>query len=264
MRQLSLLTSIICMLFWSCEKPEVVSDSVYEKISPGDPNYSFIKIINTSPSSPVLNFYFNGSKFTSGLSSSGKETSGLSYAGSYPGLGYSVTTPTAKNVTAKVATGASVDGGVEVLNSTITVSGGKYYSVFTDGAYDVINKKIGGIKVFEDAIPSLDTTKIMVRYINMYNSPASIDLFKDAANGSNIASNIKYGEASGWVSIPNPGLGTSPTYFLYFVDHSTGQTLLSARIVGSLTKGMAYTIYTSGIAGNTTFPITLGSVANFY
>src|SRR6476646_10669086 len=129
-------------LFTSCEKGQLVENTKYEKLEIGNSKYAYLKILNASPGSPVVNFYINGTKFSSAYTSSGKESGGFAYNGLFPDLGYATTLPGAQTLTAKVLSTATPDPGLEVFNTQITPEGGKFYSIITNGLYDASSKKI--------------------------------------------------------------------------------------------------------------------------
>lgn len=247
----------------ACEKPEIVSDSAYESIKPGDPAYSFVKIINASPRSPLVNFYFDSQKFTAGLSSSGAETSGLAYGGAYPSSGYAVASPKTYTLSGRIAGAATVDPGLEVLNQSFTAGGGKYYTIFTDGAYDLSTKKISAIKILEDKIPALDTSKVLIRFVNMLTGGPGIDLVKDRLDGAKLAVNVQYSQSTDWIELPDPGPGTAPSFNFFFYNAATGQPINNVAIAVTLSKGRAYTLFVRGVAGDTAFPLTLAGFVSF-
>lgn len=251
------------MLFSACEKGTLVENTVYEKLAPADPKYAYVKILNLTPSSPVITYYMDGTKFSSASSTTGKESSGYAYNGLYPDLGYATTTPGAHVLTGKIIPTAAVDSGLEVLNASINVAGGKYYTIFTTGTYST-DKKIASTVVLEDSRPALDTSKIFVRLANLYNGSPNLDMVRDAANGTKIVTNVAYGTSSGWVEIPNIGQGQTPATKLFFNNTGTTTTLLTAGVTATLTKGRAYTIYLRGIVGSTTFPLAGTFYTTFY
>lgn len=252
------------LLFSACKKGTLVENTVYEKLAPADTKYAYVKILNLTPSSPVLTYFMDGTKFSAGLSSSGKETAGYAYNGLYPDLGYASVTPGAHALAGKIVAGASVDGGLEVLTSSVTLEGGKYYTVFTTGTYSTVDKKIASSVVFQDVSPTLDTSKIYVRLAHFYNGTGNLDMVKDAATGTKIVSSVAYGTVSDWMEIPNPGQGTAPSNKLYINKAGTTTPLIAAGTTVGLTKGRAYTIYLRGITGSSSFPLSATYYTTFY
>lgn len=250
-------------LFSACDKGEIVENTPYEKVAPGDPKYAYVKFLNVTPGSPVSNYYINGVKVSAALSSSGVENAGYTYNGIFPGLGYAATMPGAQKLTAKIIPTATVDPSLEVLNTTITPAAGKYYTYFTSGQYSATDKTLGTILAIEDVKPALDTSKVFVRFINLGVAAPNIDVVKgDLPTAEKIITNIATGTASAWVSIPAPGNGTAPTNKYWFVTSGTVTPFISAVYSASLTKGRAYTLYLRGVTGSTS--TTINPQVTFY
>jgi hypothetical protein len=266
MKKILYLIAVSTILFTACKKQALVENTVYEKVNPGDPKYSYIKILNLTPGSPVLTYYMDGTKFSGGLSSLGVENAGYTYNQIYPDLGYSITAPGTHTLTAKVIPTATADAGLEVFNTSISPAAGKYYTIFTTGLYTATNKKIASSVMLEDIKPALDTSKIFVRIANLYNGGPNIDLVKGdvVTTGVKVISNVAYGTASEWVAVPAPGNGTAPTFKVFFNDAATGIPLIAAGVTISLSKGRAYTLYLRGIAGNATYPFSGTFYTTFY
>ncbi|RZK98314.1 MAG: DUF4397 domain-containing protein [Pedobacter sp.] len=134
----------------ACEKGELVESTKYETLTPGDPKYSYIKILNLTPGSPALTYFIDGKKFSAALSSTGVENAGWAYNGLFPDLGYAVTAPGTRTLTAKTIPSLTVDPNLEVLNTQVTVNAGKYYTLYTTGMYTTTNKKIGSTLLVEE------------------------------------------------------------------------------------------------------------------
>jgi hypothetical protein len=263
MKKILYLTVACIVLLAACKKGDLVENTAYEKINPGDPKYAYLKILNLTPGSPALNFYMDGAKFSSGYSTSGIENVGYAYNGLFPDLGYAVTTPGAHTLTGKLIPSLAIDPNLEVLNTQIAPEAGKYYTVFTTGQY-TSTKKIPSTIMLEDIRPALDTSKIFVRLVNMYNGGPNVDMVRDLATGSKIISNIAYGAASGWVELPNPGQGTAPSNKVTFVNSNTGVALIATPITVAFTKGRAYTLYLRGVSGSTSYPFSGTFYTTFY
>lgn len=250
-------------LFSACDKGELVESTEYEKIQPGDPKYSYIKILNLTPSSPVVNFYMDGKKFTSALSSTGIENSGYAYNGLFPDLGYAVTSPGAHKLTAKIIPSATLDANLEVFSRDISPAAGQYYSILTTGVY--ANKTIPSSIVLEDKRPATDTSKVFVRLVNVLNGGSSLDLVKgDVSTGPKLISNVTVGGFSDWVEVPQPGAGVAPSIKFWLNNSVTQVPVVAAGFTASLSKGRAYTIYVRGVVGNTSFPATISFFTTFY
>ena len=246
-------------LFSACKKGELVENTAYEKIEPGNPAYSYVKFLNLTPGSPAINYYLGGVKTSAGYSTLGVENAGYGYNGLFPDLGYAIVNPGKSTLTGKIIPSASVDGGLEVLNTEITPEGGKYYTIFTTGEYTLPTKKIPSVVMLEDVRPATDTTKIFIRLVNMYRNGPNLDMLEEGST-QKIVSNVAYGTASEWVTIPNPGKANK-----YFFDNAaTGAHVNATAATMTLTKGRAYTIYLRGVAGSTAYPFAGTYYTTFY
>lgn len=265
MKKILYIIAACASLLTACEKGTLVETTEYEKVELGDPKYSYLKFLNVTPGSPFINYYLDGAKFSSALSSTGVENSGYNYATAtslYPDFGYATTAPGAKKLTAKIIPSATADANLEVLNTTITPAAGKYYTVFTSGVYSDANKSVGPVLMIEDVQPPLDTSKIFIRLINMYNGSPNLDLVK-TATGTKVAANVAYGTASTFAEIPVPGNGVAPLNIFALNDAVTNMPLVS-KLSLTFTKGRAYTLYIRGVFGNTAYPLTGTTYTTFY
>nr|MBC7613097.1 DUF4397 domain-containing protein [Pseudopedobacter sp.] len=258
MKKILFIFAIGIGIFTACKKGELVENTKYEKLEPGSTKFAYLKLLNASPGSPVVNFYINGTKFSSVYTSSGKENGGFGYNGLFPDLGYAYTTPKSQTLSAKILDNASINPGLEVFNNSIVPEGGKYYSIITNGLYNTTTKQIPNYTVIEDVRPATDTTKVFVRLINMYSGGPSVDMI-DLTTGQTLAKAVPTGTASSWFIIPNPGQSNK-----YAFKNSTTSVAYSVSLIATLTKGRAYTVYTRGVAGNTTYPFDLGFYTTFY
>ncbi|WP_443945355.1 hypothetical protein ACJVDH_20950 [Pedobacter sp. AW1-32] len=264
MKKIVYLIVVCVVLFSACKKMALVETTKYETITPGDPKYSYVKILNLSPGSPVLTFNVDGAKFSAALSSAGSVNAGYTYNGLFPDLGYAVATPGTRIVSGNVIPSATADANLEVFNASVNLAAGKYYSIIPYGIYNTTTKKIPSSYIIEDIRPATDTTKIFVRMANFYNNGPSLDLLKDSATGTKLISNSAFGTVSDWVSIPNPGNTSTPSNKFYLNVAGTSTTLISAGATLSLSKGRAYTIYLRGTLGSTAFPATMSTYTTFY
>lgn len=262
MKKLIYILLGLASLFAACEKGTLVETTEYEKVAQGDPKYSYIKILNLTPSSPVLNFFIDGAKFSSNQSTTGLPSTGYAYNGLFPDLGYAVTTPGSKVLSANIIPTATADANLEVFKQTINAAAGKYYSVFTTGVYSTTTKNIPSALVLEDVKPALDTSKIFVRFVNLYNGSPNLDIVR-ISTGVKLASNVAYGTASPFTEIPNPGSGVAPANAFRIDNATTGAVLIPTATL-TYSKGRAYTLYFRGILGNTNFPLTATSYTTFY
>ncbi|RYF12448.1 DUF4397 domain-containing protein [Pedobacter agri] len=249
-------------IFTACKKGELVESTPYTKINVGDPAYSFLRFINMTPGSPSVNFYMNDTRISGAYNALTGET-GFSYIGIFPvnpGQFLPITPGTSK-IDAKIVSSAATDKSLNVFNTNINLAGGKYYTLFTTGAYNTTDKKIPASLLLEEVRPALDTTKIFVRMVNLYNGgTANIDMVQ-RTTGQVIVPNVAYNSASGFVEIPLPG--QSNVYQFNYTGTTTSVTTGSFSGI-TLTKGQAYTFIVRGIAGSTTTPFGLSYYASFY
>lgn len=248
--------------FTACEKGTLIETTEYEKVAPGDPKYSYIKILNVTPSSPVLNFFIDGTKFSSNLSSTGTQSTGYAYNGLFPDLGYAVVTPGTRSLSANVSPTATVDPNLEVFKQSINAAAGKYYTIFTTGIYSTTTKNIPSAIVLEDIKPALDTSKVFVRFVNLYNGSPNVDIVR-ISNGVKLATNVAYGTASPFTEVVSPGSGVAPVV-AFRVDHATTGAVLLPTVSLGMVKGRAYTLYFRGILGNPSFPFAGTFYTTFY
>lgn len=255
MKKLIYILSACIGLFSACSKEddyENVENTEYEKLAPADPKYSYLKVLNLTPGSPVSNYYIDGTKFSASLSSTGIENAGYTYNGLFPDFGYAATTPGSHKFTAKIIPTATVDANLEILNTTINPEPGKYYTIYTTGLYSATNKALGTPFVLEDVKPALDTTKIFIRLVNLASGLPNIDLVRGTSvTDPKIITNVGYGQASNWVSLTNLGPGSSPIIPLWYASSATGAPLFPVVTNATLIKGRAYTLYLRGISGTT-------------
>jgi len=248
-------------VFTACKKGDLVESTPYTKINVGDPGYSFLRFINMTPGSPTINYYLNDARISGAYNALTGET-GFGYVSSFPisgGQFLPITSGTSK-IDAKIVATATADKGVNVLNTNITTTGGKYYSLITTGTYNTVDKKITNSLLLEETKPTLDTSKVLVRIVNLYSgAPANIDMTQKAT-GQVIHSNIAYNTASSYAEIPLPGQANIYQFNLT----GTTTSLTTATLTFTLTKGQAYTIIVRGIAGSTVYPFGITPYASFY
>lgn len=263
MKRLIYLIAVSIGLLTSCTKEELVENTVYEKVAPGDPKYSYFKVLNVTAGSPVVNYYLDGTKSSALYSTTGVE-SGYAYNGIFPDLGYATATPGTRNLAARLTSAATpvADRGLEVFNAPFNFAAGKYYTVLLAGIYNTTSKKIESSLVLEDSRPALDTSKIYVRFANLYNGGPNLTISQAYKGVSQtLGTNVAFGKASDWVSINSPG---QPNVYT-ITNSATGAVVFPGVAAGvTLTKGRAYTLYLRGVQGNTTYPATFTFYTTFY
>ncbi|MGX5691155.1 DUF4397 domain-containing protein [Arcticibacter tournemirensis] len=241
-----------------CEKSEFVETTPYTTMPVGDTQYSYLKFLNATTGSPSVNFYVDSTKVSGVLSSTGIEN-GYSYGGLFPDLGYSVVSPGAQILTAKIVTSATAGAGLKVLSTQLNKEAGKYYSIFTTGTYDATTKVIPSALIVEDIRPAIDTSKAFLRIVNLYQGGPSIDLVQKTT-GEKIISGVAYGTVSDFVSIPYPGAANVYNFY----NSATNTLAVATTATSTLTKGRAYTLVLRGVSGSTAYPFALTSYTTFY
>jgi len=251
MKRIIYLIAVSIGLLTSCKKQELVETTVYEKIQPGDTKYSFFKVLNLAAGTPLVNYYLDGAKASGLYSTTGVET-GYGYNGVFPDLGYAVTSPGTHNLAVKLTSAAIpvTDRGLEIYSGPFDFAAGKYFSVVPLGLYNTTTKKITSAVVLEDIRPALDTTKIYIRFANLYSGGPNVDLTQTLAGVSQkVAVNVPFGKASEFIAIPNPGKAN-----LYTITNSATNAVIVTQTAGfTLPKGRAYTLYLRGVQGNTSY-----------
>lgn len=261
MKKLLYILLAISAIFTSCKKGELVESTPYTKINAADPAYSYLRFINITPGSPNVNFYLNSTRVTGAYNALSGET-GFGYLGFFPNLGgqYLPITPGKNTIEAKIISSATVDPNLNVFNTPIETTGGKYYSLLTTGTYTT-DKKISNSFLLEEVKPLLDTTKILVRLVNLFNGgTANIDMVQKST-GQVLISNIAQNGISPYVSIPLPGQAN--VYAFNYTGTATSPAP-TYTVTATLTKGQAYTFFVRGINGSTAFPFGTSYTASFY
>lgn len=230
--------ALFCVLS-ACEKDTNLEST---SLFPVDITKPFIKFVNASPGSPIINFYMDNIKMTGTYTVSGTEA-GIAYAALYPSLGYSQSKRGSGKISTKIAGVSTIDPGLVTFEGSVNLEAGKYYSAFTVDQYDAVNKK-QNLLVIEDKNPAVDTSKVFLRVINFQVNRPKADVF--LSTGEKLFSGVEYKKETEFVSIPNPG--KESTYVLK--DTGTGAVIpLTLKL--TLTKGRAYTLVLRGIAGTT-------------
>lgn len=255
MKKISYYFIASIVLLASCSKTDVVENTQSPKTPETTNNKNaYLKILNVTPSSPTVNFYIDGAKLTYAQPIVGFDYPSYSYNAVSFDFGYSIVSAGNRTLSAKIIASATTDANLEVFSQTITPDAGKYYTIFTTGNYT--SKKIPSSVIVEDKTSGIDPTKILIRVANFYNGSTKLDLFKESATGTKIVSDIAYGTISDWVDISALTSGTNNSIKVVFNSTTASTPLISTETTLTLSKGRAYTLYTSGVLGNTNFPLT--------
>ena len=248
-------------MFTACKKGDLVESTPYNKINAGDPTYSYLRFINITPGSPNINFYLNSTRVTGAYNALSGET-GFGYLTFFPNLGgqYVPITPGKNTIDAKIVSSATTDANLNVFNTPIETVGGKYYSLLTTGAYTT-DKKISNSVLLEEVKPLLDTTKILVRLVNLFNGgTANLDMVQKST-GQVLISNVAQNMVSPYVAIPLPG---QANVYVFNYTGTTTAPIATYSVTATLTKGQAYTFFVRGINGSTAFPFGTNYTTSFY
>ncbi|GGH15521.1 MULTISPECIES: DUF4397 domain-containing protein [Pedobacter] len=204
-----------------------------KKAETADPNLSYIRVINTSPSLATYNAYFNGTMVNSAALPFGGSTSYTSYtSGAY---------------SLKFTTASSTES---VLTKTVTLSPSTYYSAY------LINKP-GALDIYTvgDDLSTPSTDKAYIRFINLSPDAPALDLAKTSATTA-LISNKAYKSASGFITID------AGTYSFDAKETSTG-AVKATSVSTSFTAGYHYDIICGGLvtpANDTERPLSLQAV----
>ena len=261
MKKITYILLLFTAAFASCKKNELVETSTYTKINAGDPANSYIRFINMTPGSPISNYYLNGVKISGGSTTTGIEA-GFTYASSFPnGGGQYVPAKVRDNsLEVKIIGPALIDPGLSIFKTTVNTSAGKYYSLITSGVYNTVDKKIPSSILIEEVKPALDTSKIFVRLINLFNDGVSnIDMVQQTT-GQVIIPNVAFGTASDFTVIPSPGQSN----IYRFLNTGTTTPVAATTLTAQLIKGQAYTIILRGVNGSTVTPFGVSFYSSFY
>ncbi len=261
MKKITYIFLLFTAAFASCKKNELVETSTYTVVKAGDPANSYVRFINMTPGSPISNYFLNGVKISGGPSTTGIEA-GFTYASAFPmgGGQYVPARVGANSLEAKIIGPALVDPGLSVFNTTVNTAAGKYYSLITSGVYNTVDKKIPSSILIEEVKPSLDTSKIFVRLINLFNGGvANIDMVQQTT-GQVIIPNVAFGAASEFTVIPLPGQSN----IYRFLNTGTTTPASANTLTAQLIKGQAYTIILRGVNGSITTPFGISFYSSFY
>lgn len=251
------------LFFAACNKnKEIVENTKYEKLEIGDSKYTYLKFLNLSQGSPIVNYYLNGSKFSARLSSTGVENGGYTFSQIFPGSGnYAAAAPGQYQVSAKIIPTAATDPNLEVFNNSTSFAGGKNYSIYFYNKYNVSAKKIPAYVVYEDVRPTLDTTSVLVRLASFGTNAPSFDLSVGTTYIAPIVKNVTPGKISDWARLANLGPGIDIALKAYLTISGQSAPVIAAGNDLTLSKGRAYTVYIFDTPTNGVF--TIGSETTF-
>ncbi|NMN39173.1 DUF4397 domain-containing protein [Pedobacter sp. SG918] len=218
-KSITLFVLIAFTAFTSCKKTETT-----------DPNISYLRVINTSPSLATYNAYFNGNMVNSAA---------LPFGGSVAYL-----SSTSGTYSLKFTTASSTES---LLTKTITLNTSTYYSVY------LINKPAAlDIYTISDDLSIPSTDKAYIRFINLSPDAPALDLAKTGST-SILATNKAYKNASSFIAVD------AGAYTLDAKETSSG-TVKATSASTSFTAGYHYDIICGGLvtlANETERPLSL-------
>ncbi|NII85912.1 DUF4397 domain-containing protein [Pedobacter sp. SG908] len=218
-KSITLFALIAFTAFTSCKKTETT-----------DPNISYLRVINTSPSLATYNAYFNGNMVNSAA---------LPFGGSAAYL-----SSTSGTYSLKFTTASSTES---LLTKTITLNTSTYYSVY------LINKPAAlDIYTISDDLSIPSTDKAYIRFINLSPDAPALDLAKTGST-SMLATNKAYKNASSFIAVD------AGAYTLDAKETSSG-TVKATSASTSFTAGYHYDIICGGLvtpANETERPLSL-------
>lgn len=202
----------LCLVVFSCSNTAV---------SPT--NYSRLQVINAIPTSLSFDCRLNGTKIN---------TTTIAFPNA---SGYISTVPGAKNVTV-VPTSTPTAPAIGTVN--VLLENNQSYTLFFSAKADSV--KTIFINDTLNVLPA--TGRAKVRFVNASGSSPMLDI---QINGTNAFTKIKYTKVGSFIEVP------AGTYeFRAFASGVRGSSLgtLSNQV---LADGKIYTLYASGISGNT-------------
>lgn len=204
MKKINIITAILLLAttFVSCEK-----DGIHEiETTPTDAGAQ-IKFFNFGVNAPSMNFYANDQKISATLSGTGAEAAaGVNYGAVFPAANYALLPGGDYTFKGIVSATAATNPNAVVANLPGTLENGKFYSLYTSGAYNADSKTVEAFLV-EDILPAASATNAHVRFVNtIANATSGFDLVAKNINTAAevvIATNIGYKAASTFTEVPN-------------------------------------------------------------
>jgi len=248
-----ILFLLLPIFFLGCEKAKVV-----DRASEGELTGARIRLYNFAINGLTVNFYSNETKISATLSTTEAEAvAGTNFGGTYPVNQYALAPVGDRNILSITPRNLATNGNVTTSSTPGSFVDGKFYSVFTCGIYDAVNKKSDAF-IIEDNFPQeLDATGAYIRIVNPCpNSNIKMVLQKTQTVGAvktvleeiEIGNGIAYKKSSSFVRIP-PG-----AWELLVTDLVTAK--IATRAATSFLKERVYTI---ALRGN----IVTGTPATF-
>ena len=201
---------------------------------------SAVKFYNFALNAPSVNFFANDVKVTATNSTSGAEsTAGTGYGSVAAGGFYTGIAPGAYTLSGRIS--ATVDNGVPIASTPVTLADGKGYSYYLSGPYNAATKQSDAF-IVEDAVPPIDYSQTFVRFVNaIYNANPLTLYAKNTVTGDSVAIGgaQAYKGASAFVAMPGAAYDLTARY-------TGSNTAVITRAGVSFSTGRSYTISARG------------------
>jgi hypothetical protein len=221
----SIMLSALCLFLFSCSNTAV---------SPT--NYSRLQVINAIPNSLSFDCKLNGTRIN---------TTTIAFPNA---SGYISTVPGAKNV-AIVPTSTPAAPNIDTVN--VVLENNQNYSLFFTGQSGALGQSSTLKTIFiTDTLNKLPATgRAKIRFVN---ASATAPLLDIQLNGTDAFTSVKYTGFAKFIEVP---VGT---YEFRAFTSGTRTSSLGTLSNQMLADGKIYTLYASGITGNTTTTSAFG------
>lgn len=252
-KNIGVMLAAVSLFFVGCDKENVV-----DRAAEGEIVGAKIRLYNFAIGGPTVNFYSNEVKISAVGSSNALEAlGGVVYGGEYPSNQYALAPAGNRNILAITPMNLAVNGAVTTATIPADLADGKFYSIYTSGIYNTVDKKSEGFYV-EDVFPqTIDTAGAYVRIVNpcpnssirlLLQKTQTVAGVKTIIEEVEVGSDVEYQKASPFLLI-KPG-----AWELVLTDKNSGKTATRAA-----TGFLKQRVYTLSLRGN----IVTGSPAAF-
>lgn len=243
-KYIGILFATLPFFFAGCDKEFVV-----DRAAEGEIVGARIRLYNFAMTAPTVNFYSNETKISAVASSNQLEAlGGVVYGGEYPNNQYALAPAGNRNILAITPMNLAVNGSLTIATIPADLADGKFYSIYTSGIYDSVNKIAEGFYV-EDVFPQqIDSAGAYVRIVNpcpnssiklMLQKTQTIAGVKTVLEEIEVGNHVEYQKASPFLLI-TPG-----AWELVLTDLNSGKTA-----VRNATSFLKQRVYTLSLRGN--------------
>ena len=236
---------LLLSLAYSCKKAATLDQAIEAPL-----DGARVRLYNFSINSPVVLFYSNDVKISAVISATGMEAvSGMSYGGTYPVNQYAIAPLGTREIKTGIPKNLAPNGGTITSSLNYNFEDQKFYSIFSSGLYDAVNKKSESFVVEDNFPQEMDPLNAYIRIVNPCYSSSTISMVlqksttvggvKTITEELPIGSGIAYKQASPFVKIP-PG-----AWELLVTDAASGKTAVRAA-----TTFLKERVYTIALRGN--------------